>query len=231
METSSEDDREIVLPSAISSYAPATGLRVVACPHPFSTERIDLCLPAGGSIADILKAVNIPLDVGIDARVFIDDFFIERDRWKEVHPEEGHVLSVRVIPGKGRGGKMVLGLVLSIALVAAGAAAGFAIGGAAFGSGPVALGLTGAQIGMAVGGMVGSFVSQILVSAIAPPPKPKMGSLGGVQSDSSVRSITGSRNQNNKYGPVPRIFGKYKMFPPMGRCPLPMKQMNTHAHE
>ena len=93
-------------------------LRLVACPRPFSVDRIDRQVTAGGSIADIMRETGLDPDP-IYARVFIDDVLVPKAYWEKVRPKAGHTLTVRVIPTGSGGGKDVLRIVAMIAIIAA----------------------------------------------------------------------------------------------------------------
>jgi hypothetical protein len=76
--------------------------RVVAAPRPFSTERIDLQLPEGGTLLDVIKAAGIP--AGCDARVFVGDRLVPREWWPRVRPRKDSVVTIRAVAMGGGGG-------------------------------------------------------------------------------------------------------------------------------
>lgn len=141
-------------------------------------------------------------------------------------PLPGDVLGVRVLPGKGGGGKSPLSMVVSVAFMVAGMAipgAGLAVGLAnTFGVGSFATmgfyaGLSSVIIsgGMAMAGMM---VNSFLVS----PPTTDIASAGGYVSEaaSTTYSIVGSQNKINKYGVMPQLLGgTYRIYPNHGAEP------------
>lgn len=99
--------------------SPPKTLHFIACPRPFSTQQIVRELPEGGTIADMLRAIGLPLDV-IHARVFIDDRLILKAEWEYATPRAGQYVTARVIPtGGGGGGKDALRIVAMIGIVIA----------------------------------------------------------------------------------------------------------------
>jgi len=207
--------------------APTTHLSI--CPNPFTADRIDLELPAGETLADMMRAAGTEPDTISHALVFIDDWLVPRAHWAVVRPKPGRIVTVRVVPmGGGGGGKSPLRIVLAIAVIAAaawaGAALGPIVGASLFGPG-TALGLSAATAAALGQGLVAGAVTllgNLAVNAIAPPPKPSLGALSGRfdgERTSPTLSITGTQNRANPYGPVPRVFGKCRLFPPYAAVP------------
>ncbi|WP_447979028.1 hypothetical protein [Candidatus Nitrospira bockiana] len=148
-------------------YGPGSDLRVIACPRPFSVDRIDVTVQAGGSIAQIMRE-RLGLDPDVMfARVFIDDRLVEKAHWERVKPKAGHVLTVRVVPAGGGSGKNILRIVAVIAVVVIAAATGNYVAGL---SGVQALGPgVAAAIGAGTTAAV-SIVAMLGVNALLPPP-------------------------------------------------------------
>jgi hypothetical protein len=197
--------------------AAAAALRVVACPHPFSTNRVDIEMPAGTTVAEILAALGVA--PGAHARVFIDDHLIPREWWARVRPRAGRTVTVRVIPTGGDGGsKNILAIVLTIVVLVVAIAAQqyWAVPLAAYTG--LSVGVAGAVIFAGV-----SIVGSLAIMALIPPQAPRLGGLSGAagaSNDSPSLSITGTRNNALMYGPVPRPFGRHRMFPPLGALPF-----------
>ncbi len=205
-------------------------LRLIACPRPFSVERIDQAVPVGGSIADIMASLGLDPILMAHAHVWITDgamtadpVMVPRDRWARVRPKARAVVTVRVAPGKGGGGgKNPLRTILTIAVVAAAFVLGPAVG-AAMGL-PTEAVIFGQTINLAsaIGGAAITLVGNLIVNAIAPPPRPKLAdlSIGGPQSRTSpTLAITGTQNRANRYGAVPRVYGQHRVFPVLAAHP------------
>ena len=205
-------------------------LRLIACPRPFSADRIDQAIPVGGSITDIMDGLALDPVLLAHAHVWITDgamitepVMVPRDHWARVRPKAGAVVTLRVAPGKGGGGgKNPLRTILTIAVVAAAFVLGPAVG-AAMGL-PTEAVIFGQTINLAaaVGGAAITMVGNLIVNAIAPPPRPKLAelSMGGPQSRTSpTLAITGTQNRANRYGAVPRIYGRHRVFPVLAAHP------------
>jgi len=207
------------------------GVRLIACPRPFSTERIDRVVPAGATVAEIMAEAGLnPVLVAhahvwiADAAMTADPIYVPRERWARVRPKPGTVVTIRVVPGKGGGGggKNPVRAVLTIAVVAAAFVLGPALGAAVgLPTEAVIFGQT-VNLASAIGGAAITLVGNLLVNALAPPPRPRLAelSIDGPQSRTSpTLSITGTQNRANRYGPVPRVYGRHRVFPTLAAHP------------
>lgn len=184
-----------------------TYVPMIVCPRPFTLEgRTTKQMRPGMTIADMLWEFDLNPDA-LPARVLIDDCVIEKAYWHVVKPKAHHLVSVRVIPEGGGGqSKDILRIVAMVGILAL---AIFV---------PPAIGLVGATAAFASAaiGIAGS----LAVSALIPPATPNIPRLGGQNTDRSPSlSITGTRNEMNLYGPVPRVFGRMRFYPPYGAEP------------
>lgn len=179
---------------------------VVACPHPFRTERAVFEVDAGLTLAEILARAQPDPMLLQDAHVFIGDHLVPRDRWRRVRPKPGMRVTVRVLPGDqgGGGGKTALRVVLSIAIIAASIYF------------PPLIGLEAGTLGAAVvsaGIVIGGTLA---LNAIIPPVTPNNLLEGPEGNERPAFSIAGARNELRPYEPVPRVLGEHRMFPPKG---------------
>ena len=192
--------------------------------------RIDRATIPGASIADHMGAMGWDPRT-VHARVTIDGRWIDAAQWEHAMPAAGQAVVIRRIPaggGGGGGGKQTGSLiamlgVLALAIAApylAPALAGFALGAGAWAGTTAALtafgGLGGALLtaGVGIGGM-------LAVNALIPPPRPQLPDLSGnTGSTSPTLSLTGSSNAFVPYGPIPRIYGRHKIFPPLVARPF-----------
>lgn len=187
-------------------------VKVSTCPHPFSAQRIDSLAIEGQSIYEILKSHGVE-DV-INVRVAIHDEYIRSDSYDRI-VQSGDVVTIRVIPSGGGGGKNPLRTVMMIVVIAAAAY----VSGGSLGAGAgtwLGVGTTSA----ALAGAAVSVVGLLAVNSLFPPAAPDMGTLrGGLDSESQVYSISGSRNSISPYGVRPQILGKHRFTPPYGASP------------
>lgn len=204
-------------PSIATPLLPDGCLHVSAAPHPFRTARADIFVPEGLSIAEIIERVQPDAFLRMGASVFIGDWKIEECYWRRTYPKQGHLISVRITVhggGGGGGGKNPMRTIMQIAVLA---------GAAAFG-GPLAasLGLKGFWVGStfftaaSIGSAIIGIAGHLLINAIAPPPQPKLSRLTGTGSarrESQYFAIEAARNRVPKFEPIPRVLGRYRMYP------------------
>jgi hypothetical protein len=193
--------------------------RLIAAPHPFKTEQIDIEFPEGMTIAEMIDASGIDPILARHAHCFVGDQYVQRHLWRRVRPKPGVNLTLRVVPQGGGGSKNILHTVLTIAVVVIAAVATFYVGG--IGAAPVAaggLGL-GATGGAALGALAGAVVAaagMAAVNAIAPIRPPKLDGLSGGNDASPTLFIEGARNTLRPFGRVPAHLGIHRSVPPLG---------------
>ena len=166
----------------------------------------------------------------LNARVSIDGRVIERAQWQFVMPRAGASIVIRRIVtgggGGGGGGKSTVTIVAMLAVVALAVAAPYLaplIANAAFGMGAgvvvattvgTGIGATLLTAGIGIGGM-------LAVNALIPPPSSQLDALSGdTGSTSPTLSITGTNNKSIPYGPIPRVYGRHRVFPPLAARPV-----------
>ena len=194
-------------------------VRISAAPHPLRSATVDREVPEGLTIADMLAEVQADPILRRHAHIFIDDWYVSRETWHLVRPKAGHLVTVRIVPqggGGGGGGKDIFRVILSIGVIAASIFAGPLLGAA------IAPGLTAgtqAALGTAIIGIGGS----LLVNVIAPVRPPSLGGVGSRnqnEAESPSYFLDQARNQFRPYAPVPVIFGKHRVVPPLGAAPV-----------
>lgn len=153
--------------------------------------------------------------------VWIQGELIPERLWDSIYPKtvldnQGNLtpnLYIKIVPmggGGGGGKKNPLRTILSLAVIVASFYLGPALGAALL---PGATAATQA----AVGGFIISAVGNLLVNAIAPPPKPRISSGNSYNDtrDSPTLFIEGARNDVRKFSPIPVVLGKHRMVPPL----------------
>lgn len=199
-------------------------IHVVSSPLPFSNLQTRMEAPSGSSLLDIVNQVVPERYVGnVGVIVQLGDQVILEEAWPFVRPKQGTLVNVRVIPAGGGGKKNPLAIILSVAVFIAAPYLG-ATYGASVGS---ALGLTGAAAAKIGGALVTGIVSAVgslIISAIAPPPRPK--AVASDPSESPTLFIEGARNSFNPYGTVPVCLGTNRMFPLQCAKPYSETQSN-----
>lgn len=157
------------------------------------------------------------------ARVYINGHFIPKQNLELVCPKCD--VDIRFLPmGSGGGGdsKNPIATVLSIAAIAIAPAIGGVLAGA-FGVSASATIIGGLTYGKLFTGLV-TVASNLLISAIAPPPKPKLNSLSPLSSQRSESSptyfIQGAKNDTRPFGVVPLVVGTHRLVPPQAASPF-----------
>lgn len=146
--------------------AASSAISLIACPRPFSVDRITTTIEAGTTIANALRAIGLKIS-GLHARVFIDDRLVPYAEWEYATPEAGQLVTVRVIPTGGGGGKDGLRLIALLAVAALALAAPYAV--AAFAPG---WGLIGSWAGAALSATV-AIAGSLAVNGRIPEPLPR----------------------------------------------------------
>lgn len=163
--------------------------------------RVELELPAGLTLREIVDRSVPGLHPDEELRVALvtdrGSEVILPGCWRFVRPKPGVRVVIRLVPGKD-GLRTILTVVIAVAAVAAGAWVAGAMGFAA--------GTTGYAV---VSGLVGlgvTFLGQLLVNALIPPPKE--------EKPENRYTISGWRNRLDPDGAVPQIFGTMRYAPP-----------------
>ena len=96
------------------------------------------------------------------------------------------------------------------------------LGGALVGAGGLAIGGGLTISAAAIGGAIISFAGGLLINAIAPIRPPSVGTSRQVSNPEESPSffIDQARNHPRPYAPIPVIFGKHRVVPPLGAVPI-----------
>ena len=185
----------------------STDITVCTSPKPFSNLKADYAIPVGSNILELLDQVDLRLLSHLDFFVFVDDKLIPKEDYKTTFPLMGQTVSVNVMPAGGEGGgknvmraiAMIVVLIVSVYF-------------------PPAAGLAGWQAGVASAGIM--LAGSLAVNALIPPATPRSGNmLDGGDSPFLSSYISGIKNRANPYGPVPRVFGTHRVYPPLAAVP------------
>ena len=199
-------------------------VRVTALRHPFRTERIIVELPAGGSIADLLRILG--LGPRFPTRVFLDDRTIAQDEHERTYPRPGQMLVVRAIPAGGGRSKDTEILTIAVTAIAAVASWGAGAAIAAAATPAAAAGASAATtptwalaLGAFVGGAINEsvkFLGGLAINAmIPPPPTPAV----RLSSTPQSYTVSGTANGAAPFSPIPKIYGARRIFPQYAASP------------
>lgn len=207
----SQADRFDILP-------PGEGaVYVTAAPHAMRMDdRIQIEIPAGASLADMVAQVQPDRRWHSHTIVMLGGEPIDRALWGRIRPKPGtHVVIRTVAQGGGGGDKNLIATVLSVALIVATVVvAPYLAPGLAAATG-MTVGVSQALIGAGI-----NLLGGLLINAIAPPPRPTLGQVSGTQGrDSATYQIQGARNRAAVWQPVPLVLGRHRIVPPYGAQP------------
>lgn len=179
-------------------------------------------LPEGVSLGELRRHMScLPHDFDTRGVICINGRPVYRSAWERITPKPSHngvpvEITFHATPmggGKGKeGGKNILAIVAGIALTAL---TGFVAGGglatkfgfgAAFAKGGIGALLAGAGV---------SLVGSLLLSALVPPPTIQTGK---TINNAGPASAEGNVLEPN--GPIPRVLGERKVFPPLACEPF-----------
>ena len=189
-------------------------LRLIACPTlGLMRGRVDRYVYPGMTVAQHLREIGWTPNIISHARVTIDDRLIDYADWEYAVPQAGQCFVTRVIPmgGGAGGGKDAFRIVAMLGIIALSLAAPALIG--TFG------GLAGALL-VTTPGMAAlttaavSIVGTLLITALIPPARPRLNDLSS-DNLSPTLSLTGSSNQFAPYAPIPRVYGRHRIYPPL----------------
>lgn len=208
---------------AFTNTAPARqeGVSLAACPNIFDMRQDRRVVPAGLTVAEMVLLVAPDREFCSYAHVMIGPDYVPPEMWHCVRLKDGAYITIRFVPGKG--GKNPLATILSIALLAVAPAIGASLG-TALGSGlgfmqnGILWNAFGSVSWTTLGTGLVSVVGRLAISAIAPPPRPRL-SLGSKSQENPTLFITGAQNQVLPWGKVPYPLGKMRMVPPLGARP------------
>lgn len=183
-------------------------------PHPFELEHEFHEAKANESVGDLYRRILDDDELLPCLYVTIDGEPIPQDRLSLEFPQHDSVIVGRLVPrggGGGGGGKNILSIVIGVALIAA----SFFVPALA----PEALAfiVTSSGIGTAIGGIGAAIALQGLAGLISPTPSvPNRQALPSSQGEARlVSTITGTSNRLNPYGPIPKVFGTIRFYPPL----------------
>lgn len=183
---------------------PGEGVDVFLRPSPLRQERHHLRLPAGLSIAEILRDCDASFGLRGNferLHVSIGGHGIPECNWSRLRVKPGVTINIVRVPGKGALRSIVSAVISIFALVVAPYLAGPLIGGLSAAAAGAVKGLIAAGISLA-----GSMVVNALFP-IAPQENT-------TEKTKTLYSIGGATNQASQYGAIPEIFGEHRVSPP-----------------
>jgi hypothetical protein len=174
--------------------------------------------PEAETLQDMVDvaAAGLPRSYRDHLQVWLGEHRIDSRYWHVTRPKTEATVYIRVRPQGGRGGKNILRAVIMIAIIAV---AVFFLGPAAFAAGGwlgLSLGAAAAAAASAAAVAAVSLVAMLALNALIPPP----GLTNQIDNKDPRYSLTGSQNRYAPYAPIPRVFGKVKIFPLLAARPF-----------
>ena len=199
----------------VEIIAPGEGVIPVTLQrNPFSLEASRHAARAGDSLFDIVSSLPVGHRLATYFRIWIGEHEVPRELWRKVRPKPGACVHVKVFPRGGGGeggGKSTLATILGLAVMVAAFVFGGPLGSALVGKAGVTI--FGATISAAaIGGAIITVAGTLLITALIPPPSPpRPPALEGLEAPNN--QITGISNKFAPFSPIPRVFGKRRVFP------------------
>ena len=170
--------------------------RVLAKPSPFKDEVLETTAGVKLSLRDVLGNSSNDYIISINGDI------IECEDWALVYPHEDDVVIITRLP-KGDG-RDIARLVAAIAVLAFAAWAGPVLAGISWLPGTAAF-WTSATM----------FFGMVAIGLLLPPKMPDT----ALEETKRLNSLTGTRNRFAPYAPIPNVYGKHKLFPPIASLP------------
>lgn len=180
-------------------------VELIAKPHPLRSDLYTCELEPGRTIADAVG--EHPGHVC--ALVNGEPWGVER--WNDPLPA-GCQVNVIAVPQDDEVMRVVATIAVTVAAVFTG---GLAAGAMGLVKGTFAYTAVSAGVGAVV-----SVAGSLAVNALIPPKLPDAPGAGSSGSSTVRNSITGTRNQANLYGVIPRVYGNPRWYPPLAAQPI-----------
>lgn len=174
---------------------------IVARPHPLRSECYSAEIPDGATLYETFGDLPANVFAQVDGEVW------SREDWSTPLPADG-LITLYANPEDDIGRAVAIIAVAVLAAYTGGAAA------AAFGGVGTT---TGALAGAAASAAV-TIAGNLAVNALIPPASPEPA--GTVPSPNVRQSLTGTRNQADPYGVVPRVYGNPRWYPKLAANPI-----------
>lgn len=176
-------------------------VRIICLPHPFSQSRrvAERRFDARVSLADIAAAEDM-----LEGHVLaiVGGAEVPREWWGRISPKPGTEIILRRVPTGGGGNKNPLAAVLSIA--------SFFV--PAFGPSITIFGQS-----FSLGQILVKGALFLIGNSLSKPPSQRLGTVRAA--DAPTFQLTGASNKAAAYGPIPRLYGRHRIYPPYAAQP------------
>lgn len=196
---------------------------VVHAPAPTIFNPLRITIDPGRTVAEILHEAQVPEDLWDRVIVLLNGRSV-RD-FNHILTQDGDVITLGVVPAGG-GGDDGKGTLATLAIIAIGIAAPYAAAGILGYATPAAATAatvsTGTQLAFHAITAGITLVGTLLISALIPPPD--LGSGAGLstsvgEGEQPVYALGGQSNTAKPFQTVPRVYGRFKMYPNLAATP------------
>lgn len=197
-------------------------IRVTYRPSPFRSDVEIREFPVGVTVAEIVESLAIDTEHQT-VSVAINGEKIEKAAWSGTKPQGAALVTIVAFPG-GIEAMLIAAVIAASNAIASipviGAVASFVGGFAAAGATALGAGAVGAVVAGSIGTIVvGAALTYGASLALAALTKPPEQDIAGSKGYSESPSVQGTRNAVVRGGVVPRVYGKYRVYPPYGAAP------------
>ena len=179
-------------------------VEIIAHPHPLRSDIYRATAPVGATLADLLGDAPPAVHAQVNGEIW------PRSRWHEPLPPG--IVNVYAVP-QGDAWRLLGMIAIAVAAAYTGGLAAQALG-MVTASGALTAG--GMAVSAGVAGVI-TVAGSLALNALIPPKLPDTPS---ASSSTIAKSLTGTRNQMNPYGVVPRVYGNPRWHPPLAATPV-----------
>ena len=184
-----------MLPSQVDVYT---------AKNPFEGTRIHDYAVEGQTIQEMIVDRKLYNHTAYGVVAVVNGTVVPENMYERVRPKQGAEVILRVVP-RGRTGKIIFSVILSIVTLGAGLAAASTIGLAMLLKDAAGW----AAIGAVAGGLMG--IASGIQNLVAPPPQVPFS--GSIPQSQDSAALTGTKNSARLYGPVRTVLGQYRVYP------------------
>lgn len=207
-----------IVPSALSGEVLTRDdlVRLIAALHPLKTTRVDMAVPAGFSLAEMLTLAKKAGDgsrLASDFSIAVDGVSVPSEWWPRVRPKRGATVVIRA---KVHGDGGLRTILMFAAVIAAAVVAPYLVGALLPGLTGIALAATTAAV--TLGLTVGATMAIGALFPISPTAQLDQATREG-SNFKSLNGIQGAQNQARPYDPIPAVLGVHRQSPFYGAKP------------
>jgi len=209
--------------AGIYRYKAGASVSISAVPHPLKTVRIDVQVPEGATVAQMVAALRdrygVAPDYPLDGVVMVNGCIVEKADWELCIPTAGSLVEYRAVMRGSNAGRllataaiMVIAIQFAPTLVAAMGGVAPVTGAAAGSAAAAGVGVAGLSwsTSVAIAAMGINVAGSLLTNAIFPVRQ------ASTTTTNTKPYLQGGSNSANQYGAIPVVLGRFRYTPPLG---------------